>query len=114
MGIGPGQRSSYKNGPSIVETFKGKFPNPDKKNFKILHIYQNRKNDACVVVIEYPDCTNYEGQKVLVYDDIDQFTSLLSKGEVDPHFDNYSYSPVARFMPTDEGIEMAIQFAKTL
>lgn len=61
---------------------------------------------ACTVMqVQFPHCTNFEGVKILVY-----------KGEVpaviDPHFCDDHISPIARFVPTEEGWKMAVAFAE--
>ena len=129
MGIGPGyrSRSSYdkpynpfpyvkKNGDIIeIDLSKvysnepPKLPNPDPKNYIITHEYICGK--FIVLKIRYPDCTNFEGNKILVYKDI-TLEDLKKQGSIDPHFsDNKEFhSPIARFEPTQEGIKMALDF----
>lgn len=83
--------------------------NPDPENWKIV------KSEAVgwylVVKIKYPDCTNFEGNKILVFEDI-SLSSLKSQKLIDPHFfKSKKYkSPIARFEPTDRGWNMAIDF----
>lgn len=86
---------------------------PKPTNFELVG-YKIFGNDALVVEIVYPDCKNFEGRKILVYDSATKFDALLLKGAVDPHFFEHSYSPVARFEPTDRGRALAIAFAKVL
>ena len=84
-------------------------PNPNPWNFKILKTEQFK--NAHVLLIQYPDCTTFEGTKLLVI-----------KGEikpvdyVDPHFSDKDgdYAPVARFQPTKQGWLWATEFAKKL
>lgn len=86
-----------------------KLPNPDPYNF----IIKKHKvvNNLLLLKVKYPDCTNYEGNKIMVYectlDDINSQSSL------DPHFSNSTkfHSPIARFQPTKEGWKMAQVFA---
>lgn len=58
--------------------------------------------------INYPNCTNYEGNKILV-------TSFYPghKSSLDPHFCPNS-GIIARFEPTDEGFENALNFAELI
>ena len=87
-------------------------PNPNKWRWEINKTYLS-DNGWLVVVIKYLDCKNYEGLKVLVYDDNYKFAALAASKAIDPHFDDKTYSPVARFVPTKEGIKMACKFAKS-
>ncbi len=85
--------------------------NPNPSNYEILK--HKRIGRFLVVLILYPDCNNYEGKKILVYEN----TSLkeLRKQEViDPHFCDHLFhiSPIARFVPSDVGWEYAINFCK--
>lgn len=64
-----------------------------------------------VAEIVYPDCTNYEGKKILVYEGVNE-GDIKKKARLDPHFCKHEgcLSPVARFEPTARGWEMAISF----
>lgn len=83
---------------------------PRPHRFKVNRM--QRVGSAVVVEINYPDCKNYNGNKVLVYDSLDKFWSLVKSGVVDPHFLEQSYSPEARFLPTEAGWNRAIAFAE--
>jgi hypothetical protein len=94
-----------------VEINRTKYPNPNPKNFKIVKAVKVKK--FLLLLVNYPDCTNYEGNKILVYKnttlkDIDKQKSL------DPHFSNNCrfISPIARFEPTIEGWDMADSFCR--
>lgn len=54
--------------------------NPNKYKFKILQRVEFGK--YLVVKINYPDCTNYTGDKILVYGDRYKFDKLLKSGAV--------------------------------
>jgi hypothetical protein len=56
-----------------------------------------------LVQVRYPDCTNYEGNKILLYENC-TVNQLVAQGSLDPHFsENTDYhTPVARFAPTNE------------
>jgi hypothetical protein len=84
--------------------------NPDPKRYTIL--LHSQINDYLMVVVHYPNCTNFEGLKVMVYEYIHSIEELIqkTKGELDPHFSKDGVSPIARFKPTKEGIEMAKKF----
>ena len=88
-------------------------PNPDPYNYKILKSIQVGR--ALVVKIKYPDATNYEGVKVLVYKSA-TLTDLRLQHFIDPHFSKNKkfLSPFARFEPTKIGWSAALKLAKTL
>lgn len=96
-----------------LEKANDKQPRADK--FQIKLYYEVSGN--LILVLVYPNCSNYEGQKILVYKGI-TLEELLKKNNnlIDPHFsDNPNFvSPVARFVPTKEGIDFAFQFAKNM
>ena len=85
----------------------------DPNSFKIQRCI--RVGNYTVVEINYPDCTNYEGNKILVYEDLD-IIKLTKLFKIDPHFcDNGTHpSPIARFEPTKRGWNMALMFARML
>jgi hypothetical protein len=91
--------------------FKGGYippPSSNPENYEILRSLQMGK--YLIVEIKYPDCKNYEGKKIMVYEgDIKQ---LVSQKKIDPHFsDNCAFkSPIGRFEPTNRGWNMAKTF----
>lgn len=88
-------------------------PNPNPKNFEVI---RSITLGRCLVLkVRYPDCTNYEGNKILVYQDT-KLADLFKQGSIDPHFcNNHEFkSPIARFVPTDEGWRMAETFATAM
>lgn len=101
--------------PAIVEKVIEKYsPNPNPKNHKIVnYLYEGR---YLIVLINYPDCTNFEGNKILLFKDTYIEDLQKQKGGIDPHFSNNTdiHAPIARFIPTLEGWEMAIKFVKSL
>lgn len=99
----------------IKNTNATSLPNPDPSNYVIeLH---KEYNDGLylIVMIRYLDCKNYEGRKVLVFQDC-KFDDLKKQKLIDPHFsdDKTFYSPIARFEPTDEGLRNAHVFVEAL
>jgi hypothetical protein len=79
--------------------------NPNPKKFMISRIQSI--GNFLIAEVFYSDCTNFEGRKILVFKDISRL-QLESLKELDPHFCNTGHtSPVARFVPTKEGWEMA-------
>ena len=88
------------------------FSNPDPNNYTFVRV--EKFNETCVIEMEYPDCTNYEGRKILVYNC--PLEDIINQKLIDPHFsDNPNYiSPFARFDPTEKGWEYALMVAKTM
>jgi len=85
-------------------------PNPNPSNYKIL---RNKKvMNFLILDIKYHDCTNYEGNKILVFENC-TLVELQEQKYIDPHFsENKKYhSPIARFEPTERGWRMASHFA---
>ena len=85
-------------------------PNPNPHNFKVQQTLQLGKLTIAQVV--YPDCTNYEGNKILVFELTAE--QVRDMKVIDPHFSRIAphLSPIARFVPTERGWEMALNFAK--
>ncbi|MCP4520978.1 MAG: hypothetical protein GY827_04670 [Cytophagales bacterium] len=88
-------------------------PNPNPNNYKVIRHYQSGK--FLLVELKYLDCTNYEGNKIMLYKDC-TMTQLLEQKLIDPHFSNNPnyYSPIARFEPTDEGWNLATNYINML
>ena len=106
--------SSYSSFTKVPQRAKG---NPDPKNFVVLDRWPSfagpSANDMLVLKVRYPDCTNFEGNKILVFQGV-TMGDLSEQGSMDPHFcDNAKFhSPIARFEPTEEGWRMAKCFCK--
>lgn len=90
-----------------------KSPNPDPKKYSIKRV--QKQGDFLIIKINYPDCTNYEGNKILVYRGC-TIVNLVEQGAIDPHFsENPDFlSPVARFKPDEEGWKMAEALVESL
>jgi len=106
MGIGMFGRACSVYGDSKVCA-----PNPDPINFEILETKQVGFN--VVARIKYPDCTNFEGIKICVYQSTN-CNMIRSLKAIDPHFSNSTLSPLARFKPNGVGWEAAIDLAMIL
>lgn len=87
---------------SIAETALSKNPNP----LKFIVRQCEAIGKLYVSIVNYPNCTNYEGNKILV---TDYDPTRLKK--LDPHFSKHK-GLIARFVPTEEGWKMAITFAR--
>ena len=98
--------ASFCLGPSptdhILPPPKGE---PDPKFFNVLTL---KEFDNChILVVRYPNCTNYEGHKVLLMAGPCNPEATF----LDPHFTNDS-KLLARFRPTPEGLRLAELTAK--
>lgn len=89
--------------------------NPDASRWEFIRAATT--NNYVLVELCYLDCNNFDGKKILLFESND-FQSLMKSNNkiIDPHFSdsgNLQY-PVARFIPTKEGWEMAIKLMKVL
>ena len=75
-------------------------PNPDPSNFLVLD--RESFGRYLLVAVKYPDCTNYEGLKILIYKDVD-VSEIRKAKSLDPHFQLDRMSPLMRIAPTPEG-----------
>lgn len=82
-------------------------PNPSPDRWMLLD--KAEFANGHVLKVRYYDCTNYEGQKVMVYRG-----PYVERSRLDPHFQPSGAAPVARFRPDAEGWGMACALAKTL
>ena len=75
---------------------------PNPSHWELFH-YAKVGRDL-VVVVRYPDCTNFEGLKILVYIETSP-ADLITQKRLDPHFsgDPKLKTPFARFEPTVAG-----------
>lgn len=102
-------------GLRYIERFGAAKPNPQPSpyNFKIVESLQ--VGQFLVVQVNYPNCTNYEGNKILLYDGID-IEFLIKQNYIDPHFseDKKLRHPIARFEPTSSGWSNAVKLCELL
>lgn len=115
MGVGFGKKCwtypigdcyKKKNGDEV------KFPNPDPKRFKILDAVSF--GDYLLVSVEYPDCTNFEGKKIMIYRGV-AMAELDTLSSLDPHFqEGTRFSPIMRIIPTKEGWELGLDLCHEL
>ena len=93
-----------RGGLSSGTTWIGNSINPNPSSFKIKKVYT--ANGLFVSLVNYPNCTTFEGNKILVtnYD-----VREKNKLKLDPHFYKDS-GLIARFEPTDTGWEAAVWF----
>lgn len=83
--------------------------NPNPRNFEIIAVATIGRH--LVAKIKYPDATNYEGEKILLYLDT-QLSAFYAAEALDPHFcEGDHLKPFARFEPTIDGWSAAVQLA---
>lgn len=102
----PTPRIEYVNKIVRIKEKAKTLSNPNPKNFKIIKVMDI--GNYIAVEINYPDCINYEGNKIMVYQNITK-NEIRKIKFLDPHFcDGNHLSPIARFEPTKFGWECAI------
>lgn len=87
--------------------------NPDPTRFVIQKT--ERAGRFLIAEVHYPNCQNYEGNKILVFDGVPEKV-LREQTSLDPHFcDSPEHpSPVARFEPTARGWNYAVSFCRSI
>jgi hypothetical protein len=85
-------------------------PAPNPKRFKIVRAAA--LGEHLVVDVHYPDCTNFEGRKVMVFRNT-RLEAVMGTLRLDPHF-RETGGPTARFRPDAEGWSLAVIFASRL
>jgi len=91
-----------------VETVAKTLPNPNPKNYNVVKI--ETVGDLVVLLVHYPNCINYEGNKIIVMT-ADVYLNCTNTGTLDPHFcENKNYCPIARFSP--DMWDVAVKFAQ--
>ena len=94
---------------SSTNSYKTDSKNPNPYLFRVLLAITLQ--DFIVAEIQYIGCTNFEGKKILVFKGM-TMAEFTEKLQIDPHFNEYSQL-VARFVPTIEGWDMALQFVRS-
>ena len=86
----------------------------DPTNFEILRT--RSIGSWCVLEVQYPNATNYEGRKIMVYRRtlVKILQGIMDQKRLDPHFAEHSVSPFARFEPTAAGWTAAVTLAHDL
>lgn len=95
---------------STLETYETveRYPNdPDPKIFEIIQTCES--GDFLVARVKYPNCTNYEGEKILVFEGLTA-KQLKEMNFLDPHFLKTNVNLIARFRPSYNGWHNAINF----
>ena len=93
---------------STIPNLQTSYPDPNPNNYKILRYHEFNNN--LIIEIKYLDCTNYEGKKIIYFENC-TIKNILKQKSIDPHFcDNKNFlSPTARFEPTEKGWNMALK-----
>jgi hypothetical protein len=99
MGLFPNRWKSCTSSPYAVQD-----SNPDPSNFKIID--ERMVGKYLVLLVSYPNCKNFEGKKLMVYENFTSSKELIkfNSGKLDPHFANRKGSPIARFAPASESL----------
>lgn len=115
MGESKKEPSFSRLGGPQVPAYKSEDKNPNPRNWKLIRKHELDK--YLILELEYPNCTNFEGRKILVFKGV-SYVKLIEKNVkmIDPHFsDNKEFfSPVARFEPTEFGWNAAMLLCQTL
>lgn len=79
---------------------------PDPSRFRVLQ--EERIGQLWVAMLHYPNCSNFEGHKVIVC----KGAAPSSRSFLDPHFSEQG-DIVARFAPTPHGFALAKACARS-
>jgi len=88
-------------------------PNKNPNPFNYLIVKMEQYGDYSAIMVCYPNCDNYEGNKIMVWER-DKLKNMLDSKTLDPHFSNQVDSCIARFVPNDEGWDHALKFMRML
>jgi hypothetical protein len=79
---------------------------PDPTTFEVVDLEQVGR--FVIGKVRYPNATNFEGRKILVWDNatVDEIENMKA---IDPHF-THQNKIIARFRPTERGLELARRF----
>ena len=103
MGVGFQSSFCSCSNDTSVEPQKN-MPNPT--NFKIKSVKHNTW--YTLAEVEYPDATNFEGTKLLLFFGYITEKMFIDKQVLDPHFcDGDHWAPCARFSPNSDGRRLA-------
>lgn len=102
--------SCSKNGISAYGGYAAQdtAPNPNPYRFKIIE--HEVRNGNTIITAYYPDCTTFDGRKLMVLRGTFQWEYIKV---LDPHFLE-NHPVVARFLPTREGYDLACMVADNI
>ena len=112
MGLSPPTSSACTCGePTAVHPIKTPQV-PDPRRYRLVRSSEN--GDWLIALVNYPDSSNYEGNKILVFHHV-SLARLQALDFLDPHFcESAHITPRARFEPTRAGWKMAMCFVATM
>lgn len=96
-------KSCYKQGYRYDE-------DPIATRFRIVNMYS--VNGHTLAHINYPNCTNFEGNKYILFKDT-SIKEIEQMGEIDPHFQQGS-NIIARLEPTPMGWNLGVAMMNIL
>ena len=112
MGLYFGMRNSIRKNGLTYETEKVSKFDPNPTRFMIRKF--NEKNGNLAILVNYPNCKNYEGEKIIVFKNT-TWEQVRNLKELDPHFtEENTIKPFARFEPTNEGWLSAVALLNAL
>jgi hypothetical protein len=79
----------------------------DATNFKVW--WKHYEGNFMVALVEYPECSNYDGLKLLVFEGLKEIPK-----ELDPHFLDNNKFLIARFRPEEKQVTQALELIKSL
>ena len=70
------------------------------------------KKPYLCVLVKYHDCESYEGNKILVFENVttEMLRNYMKTTWLDPHFLPYQLNLIARFRPNADGVCNAMRF----
>lgn len=80
--------------------------NPDPERFNIIRTHA--VGSYVCAMIDYVNCTNYEGKKIIVFEETTA-GRVMDSVSIDPHFMEDG-NVIARFRPDDEGWDDAVSY----
>jgi len=68
-----------------------------------------------ILHVKYPNCTNYEGRKLMVFKGYRNLGELMrdTGGKLDPHFSHHKWSPIARFKPEPDNFRLVEEVCRS-
>lgn len=103
------ERQQWEQGSErvVVQRVEVPLPNPVPENFTVERT--QRAGSYVCALVHYPDATNFEGRKVIVFRDTTE-EDVTGADLLDPHFAEDG-NIIARFRPDDEGWNDALAYA---
>lgn len=102
---------------SSIDNYR--LPNPNPGNFLITRF--EIEGDYLIALVNYPDCTTFGGDKILVYSNRTLVASRIRRrlmdyvgAHLDPHLLGSQHDPVARFPGNATGWRCAEIFARAM